>query len=363
MGKIISYLIGVLLTLFFSLMYNSRELIMLFLAEILIPFSMLIFISYPAGRMKVKMTVLDSVITRGEGTKVALELDNPTSWILPKVAARIRYKNMLLGTEGVFVMEGLVGGKSRVRLTCPVKSDFCGKILLTLDGIRVYDYMHFFSVRKRKTGSEELAVLPKGYETFVNVSRATREFPVEGEEYDKERKGDDPSEIFQIREYRAGDRPQRIHWKLSARSEELLVKEYSRPLGCAVVLFLDFRRYRNGGDVNGLLEIALSVSLALLAGHCMHFLCWFDREAQKLIRARIENTDDIYVMLEPLIQIQLYQEEVELEHLYRDQYPGENYSTGIRLNLLLELYLKESLWVRFRGEGLEDELQGMELTV
>ena len=74
---------------------------------------MLIFISYPAGRMKVKMTVLDSVITRGEGTKVALELDNPTSWILPKVAARIRYKNMLLGTEGVFVMEGLVGGKSR----------------------------------------------------------------------------------------------------------------------------------------------------------------------------------------------------------------------------------------------------------
>ena len=38
MGKIISYLIGVLLTLFFSGMYNISELIMLFLAEILIPF-------------------------------------------------------------------------------------------------------------------------------------------------------------------------------------------------------------------------------------------------------------------------------------------------------------------------------------
>ena len=68
-------------------------------------------------------------------------------------------------------------------------------------------------------------------------------------------------------------------------------------------------------------------------------------------------------MLEPLIQIPLYEEEIELERLYRDQYPGENYSTGIRLNLLLELYLKESLWVRFHGEGLEDELRGMDLTV
>ena len=64
----------------------------------------------------------------------------------------------------------------------------------------------------------------------------TRNFPVEGDEYEKERSGDAPTEIFQIREFRPGDRMQQIHWKSSARSGELMTKEYSMPCGCKVLL-------------------------------------------------------------------------------------------------------------------------------
>lgn len=335
---------------------------MLFVAEILIPFFMILMISYPAGRLKVRFTVLDSVITRGSSTRVALELENPTGWLIPKVEAQIRYRNLLLGTEGLFWMEGLAGGKSRVRLTCPLESFGCGRMILTLESISVYDYMHFFSVKKRKKQTEELAVLPRGYDMLASISRSTRDFPVEGEEYDKEQKGDDPSEIFEVREYRAGDRPQRIHWKLSARAEELMVKEYSRPMGCAVILFLDLQQ-QEGGSINGLLELALSVSQALAQERCMHFLCWYDTGEQRLVRIRIESTDDIYEMLEPLIQIQFYGESLELEELYRVQYPGETYRTGLLLNLSLELYVRGELIVRFHEDRLEDELQTMELVV
>lgn len=55
------------------------------------------------------------------------------------------------------------------------------------------------------------------------------------------RKGDDPSEIYQVREYRREDSLKDIHWKLTAAKEELVAKERAFPLGCAVLIWFDIR--------------------------------------------------------------------------------------------------------------------------
>ena len=57
--------------------------------------------------------------------------------------------------------------------------------------------------------------------------------------YSDEESGDDPSQIFEIRDYRPGDKMQKIHWKLSAKSDSLIVKEYSEPVGFAIVIFVN----------------------------------------------------------------------------------------------------------------------------
>ena len=41
------------------------------------------------------------------------------------------------------------------------------------------------------------------------------------------RKGNDPSEIFDIREYVPGDDIRSIHWKLSSKTDTLILKEAS----------------------------------------------------------------------------------------------------------------------------------------
>ena len=53
---------------------------------------------------------------------------------------------------------------------------------------------------------------------------------MDGESYEKDRKGEDASEIYDVREYRAGDRMQKVHWKLSAREDTIYIKEFSYPL-------------------------------------------------------------------------------------------------------------------------------------
>ena len=67
----------------------------------------------------------------------------------------------------------------------------------------------------------------------------TRNFFGEAEIYDDFHPGDDPSEIFGVREFRAGDKMQSIHWKLSAKSDDLLVRENSQPKACPLVFLLE----------------------------------------------------------------------------------------------------------------------------
>ena len=82
-------------------------------------------------------------------------------------------------------------------------------------------------------------MLPELDAVAVQVSERVRRYFGEAESYDDFQPGTDVSQIFDVREYRPGDRLQRILWKLSAKSDGLLVREDSQPLACAVVFLLD----------------------------------------------------------------------------------------------------------------------------
>lgn len=76
-------------------------------------------------------------------------------------------------------------------------------------------------------------VLPTIREIPVEVDPRTRQHMPDSDEYATDRKGEDVSEIYAIREYRPGDSMKAIHWKLSARTKHWMVKEFSFPQGSA----------------------------------------------------------------------------------------------------------------------------------
>ncbi|MFQ9394507.1 MAG: DUF58 domain-containing protein [Lachnospiraceae bacterium] len=75
-------------------------------------------------------------------------------------------------------------------------------------------------------------VLPTIREIPVEVDPRTRQHMPDSDEYATDRKGEDVSEIYAIREYRPGDSMKAIHWKLSARTKHWMVKEFSFPRAC-----------------------------------------------------------------------------------------------------------------------------------
>ena len=144
---------------------------------------------------------------------------------------------------------------------------------------------------------------------------------------------------------------QSIHWKLSARTDELMVKEYSLPVGHPVVVFWDMQMgsRETKGYLDEYLEAGLALSQGLLQAGCEHYAVWFNKKRKDLERIAITEPEDIYLLTERIFSAGPYEENIIMEELYREKYRGETWHTQLLFNL------KKELW---KNGQLEMELSG-----
>ena len=72
------------------------------------------------------------------------------------------------------------------------------------------------------------------------LSLFTREgFDMESFRYSGSRPGDDPGETYDIREYRSGDSIRQIHWKLSGKLDDIMIREKSFPVDDTVLILAE----------------------------------------------------------------------------------------------------------------------------
>lgn len=85
------------------------------------------------------------------------------------------------------------------------------------------------------------------------------------------------SETHEIREYRPGDSLKSVHWKLSAKTGELMVREPQEPIWKSAMLTFALPEARDEADV--LLGELLWMSQNLLEAGAGHSICWHDGTA------------------------------------------------------------------------------------
>lgn len=115
------------------------------------------------------------------------------------------------------------------------KSDGIGLHVVTAMSITIDDIMGFVSVYTSAPRCR-YTVLPM--RSPVSPETVTEYAAGESEATESTRKGNDFSEVTDIREYRSGDATRDIHWKITARVGELMVKQRSAMSGTEVVLVI-----------------------------------------------------------------------------------------------------------------------------
>lgn len=148
---------------------------------------------------------------------------NPTWFASLDAKLCLAVSNPFFRTEGEQIVSIPIHARKGYTLELPIISDYPGIVQIKVKSLRIKDFMGFRFFRQRCDASAELVVMP---EQIFNVSYDTvnmEQGMLESEESTK--RGNDFSDVQEIREYIPGDKLMSIHWKLSAKRDILMVKD------------------------------------------------------------------------------------------------------------------------------------------
>ena len=210
----------------------------------------------------------------------AVERDLPCRWVvsvwgghrlpLARVTYRLDEDNLLTG-HLAGLRRALSGASLGVTLSEPVDTSHCGLMTCTLIRPKVCDLLGLFALRPKAPPAAQLLVLPR---------------PVEPEELPRlpqggrqsaglrPRPGGGPGEDYDLRSYRPGDPLRTVHWKLSSKWDELVVRETLEEQRAALVLTLDL--FGTPQALDALFDRLYALSRLLLSQGQPHYIQWAD---------------------------------------------------------------------------------------
>lgn len=348
----LKYIAVIIFAGFLAVLYNDYYMGILFLAVAACPIVLLAVLIYIYLRLEVEFTSVVHVVNKGETMPVSVQIHNPTIFPVAFINVTVCFSNTFLeqDKENRQVFYVSVDSRSTTNASFSLKSDYAGSVIISLSGVRVFDYLKIFSLKKKVHGEIKVAVLPRYYELTGDLLKNGSKIQIESDYYSKTKSGDDPSEVFAIREYREGDRLQRIHWKLSLKQDQLMIKDFSEPLNCSVVIMADLGitgRDRLPDITDSLLECALSLSYSFMLKGQIHYLAWYDKKQGSSRRIRIVTENVFFDAVDGLLGSGPYFDIVDLAAVYYSQYPNDQYTELFYItNIITEERLDSLIWVK-----------------
>lgn len=353
-------------TLYVAGIYRVSEGMFVALAEIFVFCAM--FLVSRFLRRQVDGTVLpaQSGMRRGETLPCKLQVSNRGRLPVWFWTARVVWEQD--GKKSRRNLAGLVRGRGQEQSDFEISAEHCGFVNLTLQRLHVWDYMKLFGPRVRgKRMSRQVPVFPRRYVLHVESASGESMQALGTNLTPLPLAGTDVREVQQYREYQEGDSVKNIHWKLSARSEELWVKEFSRSDERRVELFLDLieRNACSAEEMDAFYEVFLALLLGLLEKYDSVYLYWYCWQEKALIVQRVTGEEQYQETLAKLYRTDRIPADQVDEKAYWDE---KNVQVGSSLQLDLKLRLsygsvRPTLLKQFSLLNYREEIEGQKVVI
>lgn len=190
------------------------------------------------------------------------------------------------------VTRGCVSAGRTKRLR--VDTEHCGLLRCSTAKSRVYDLLGLIGLRMPGAVSGEILIVPAPVVPDILPDPAK----LPGHRL-RPKPGGGFAEEHELRLYREGDNLRDIHWKLSAKTDNLIVREALEHDREHLVLSFDMPGTREALDAA--LGRLLWTSQWLLDNDTVHEVLWIDPESMSLMRAQIDAGYDTRVMLRRML--------------------------------------------------------------
>lgn len=256
--KILYFILLIAAVMFYPLFKDDLSFILL-LTMLIFPVIMFITLAAARRKLDIKVTAFARRAVRGEKLELKISVKNPTILPLSCFTAVISYR---CGNEpaGKYTVNIPIRARGEENIAVNITPKHCGIVEFTLKKAVIKDIIGLTSMSIRLDRRIKAAVLPVRIPCAAPV-----ESDADGSRILSTASGGDNAEVSGLRGYRDGDRMNRIHWKLSSRSSDFIVKEFSEPVSENVLLLPDIGSCRNADEADTVLDIFATLAEYLAA--------------------------------------------------------------------------------------------------
>ena len=336
--------------------------------ELLLAFSMWILVQILAGRVEIVPEPGEETVGKQEPIVLRVKLKNASLLPASCVAVTVGWRDLLDNSTGTVESMGMAGGKRTGVLEFCIPVRYSGVYEFWIPSASVRDWFRLWS-KKLLTTDKKVQVLsvPLVHQAEEWIPPAQLASGGDSDQHSQKKGGDDGSEVFEVRAYRDGDPLQRVHWKLTAKTGEMLVREFSLPKREVLLLQVDLyhppQEKWDHCKLERLLEQTADFCWRLLAAEQEYEVFW--QEQEQLCRMQISRAPELWVFLKRLCltatkeELEQNGKQSQKQSAGKNKYPAEGSLERSRGSGVTEPGADGQLW-KIDAEGTVRQVRGNE---
>ena len=179
---------------------------------------------------------------QGEPSHVSVRVKNNSALPVFLCSIKTVMTNLLTDEKDEAIYHLSIGRKKTDAVDFAVTEKRCGCVTIDVDAVRVSDPLGIINIKPKTLEIEDakghIYYMPKAAETLI-PAESFASYDMESYKYSPLKSGNDPSEIFDIREYEQNDSMKAIHWKLTGKMDTPMVKEFGLPVENKLMVIVD----------------------------------------------------------------------------------------------------------------------------
>ena len=244
----------------FALAYESKLTFVLFIGVAVLPIVTLILVVLSGVLLKLEVIPDSDYVGKLQDFGIKVKVIN--RFIMPvspmmiigtfhdRNGSVISGRRLVLSASALRKCEYVFEGNIRCR----------GEYILGVEKAEIYDLLRIFRFRMRKTPMVRIVVTPRRVLLDETTALCTDDYDSSITKISFMESGSFAS----VRKYADGDLMKHVHWKLSAKHDELMVKQSEQNLGSSALIVTDIHEFSENADENmQAADAAVEAALAL----------------------------------------------------------------------------------------------------
>lgn len=280
-------IIAALILYFFD---NETVTLALLLALIVMPAVSIGLLALSGRNFAISM---ERTAQEGENPVVKVRIENPDLVPLSSVEAEVVCTNLRTGEADSYVIRNTPRPKSTQEINLEIMPNNAGRYEIAVSSAMLTDPLGLSSRQVVCSDREYVTIMPEIFD--MQVSYASDAAMLESDRTADSRRGNDPGDVRAIREYVPGDPVRNIHWKLSEKTDKLLVKELGNPITDQFLVILDTAREvsRIPAALETVASVFVSLAETIRRDSSGLSIGWTDPETGRAVIRKIQEENDL----------------------------------------------------------------------